>query len=649
MSKSLNEIRVGGNRRFMTKKVVRRNGKRNEGKARQLTNEIDNFLILCIYEQQKEAIAKQESIEKEKAPIYYISGVKSFMIWEKAYQENPAVFNSLRQIARDRFIHQLADHIVHFLIEKNKNYSSLFTMVFLDHQLRGLAISAIENRLRTDTFLNEEAAWEEFCQWFQRGIAEWVLDVMADELGMEHLSQLKKAELNQLFYQYLSNFLLNSKEFLSMFTIIVNDYADKWINQLFKYSKCTVQELEKAIAHGVDWRNSSLVPSQRENICVMNNAPYQAVREALYQVFHWDQEKERYCRRIQKGHVQGLLMINEIVEDQNVDRFTLTDLDVDVLDMLCANFLAIAKHHEDVITIEVDELLRMRGLLPKRGGEGRRGGYERSQRLRIMKSLTIIKNLWIDIETVVYQKGKPVEKRLMGNAFDVYDQNESQQVLKYKMGPIFSPFLYGSGRQVIHLPLKILQYDPYRRSWEKRLGRYMHWRWRVQAKKGDYLKPHYISTLLAAIGESLNIRLPSRTRERFESALDTLQEDGLLSAWYYEAWEESIVDSKGWGNTWKQAKIIIQPPEEVVERYAQLKKTTFEVKVKDHQSLTDHVLLGKRVREVRVTNGLSLSQLAQEVEVSQAYISTIERGIKVPSKRVEGKLLRWIEIMEKRQ
>ncbi|MDA0704753.1 MAG: hypothetical protein O3A96_16180, partial [Proteobacteria bacterium] len=72
----------------------------------------------------------------------------------------------------------------------------------------------------------------------------------------------------------------------------------------------------------------------------------------------------------------------------------LSDLDADGLDALCAIYLSQARAADDAAVADVDEILAMRGLKPKRGGQGRRGGYEPEQRAEMLKALSHIQNLW---------------------------------------------------------------------------------------------------------------------------------------------------------------------------------------------------------------------------------------------------------------
>src|SRR5699024_3765777 len=149
-----------------------------------------------------------------------------------------------------------------------------------------------------------------------------------------------------------------------------------------------------------------------------------------------------------------------------------------------------------------------------------------------------------------YRKGKPIEMRLTGRTFIFVDEDHKEHDMEklspddrifITVGDVFSKFLGGSSRQIALLPLQALQYNPRQEKWEKKMIRYLSWRWRTQARRADYDQPYKMSSILNAIGEPINKRTPSRTRERLEQALDRLQDDGLIRSWEYVDWDESML------------------------------------------------------------------------------------------------------------
>ncbi|MEK3853910.1 helix-turn-helix domain-containing protein [Cytobacillus sp. FSL H8-0458] len=662
----------------------------NKNHSIRIAEKIDNFLILCVYEQsQKNDLKSRGSINGTDGrisalPTYTdIDGSSTFIIWEKVYQENAHVFNSLRLVARNRLIRQIADNIVTFLLIRNQKFSPAFTSILNDQRLKNQAVQYIEDILKRETFLMKDEVWEDFCEWFQVHLTEWIVEEMTDTLGFEKLDSLEKQELNELFFQYISKNLSDNYDFLTKFTSIVNNYTINWVDKISEtlnienYSIDQIETLLSLNEHTplLDIPSRNILTyhlTVNDSIFVMNNAPYQSVREALFKKsFAADGSYLWPTAHVSKGNVQGIIQIkpfkndhysfskhHSIVKETHQDAEALSDLDADIFDALCTIFLSKAKHFEEIVEIEIDELLSIRGLLPKLGGEGRRGGYEEKQRRQILKSLSIIQKLWIALDkTIVYEKGKPAETKLNGRAFLFVDSSGKEcfltegakdKKIRYKVDQVFSRYLFGSGRQVALLPLKVLQYDPYRKTWEKRLGRYLSWRWRIQARKGDYLQPNKVSTLLEAIGAELNERTPSRTRDRLEKALDTLHEDGLIESWHYEKWEEPIADLKGWARVWENSMIIIKPPEFITEQYRTIRKTNeasnFKQVHKRKAGMDENPeIAGEKLREIREKFNLSLTHAAEELEISISYLSNIERGIKIPSNKIRRRLVNWLQ------
>ena len=235
---------------------------------------------------------------------------------------------------------------------------------------------------------------------------------------------------------------------------------------------------------------------------------------------------------------------------------------------------------------DVDEILAMRGLKPKRGGQGRRGGYEPEQRGEMIRALSHIQNLWINIaEVKVYEKDRqgkrskqPVLKTLQSRPFIITDRlgqirldgDMDVERFIFRPGKAFAAFLFGAGRQTGLLFQKALHYDPLRRKWEKRLTRYISWHWRAVARSGNFVQTYRVQTLLEAVGETVNERYPAKTRARLEKALDTLQADTVIAHWEYARWDEAITERRGWADEWLLATITIEAPDAIKEYYARL-------------------------------------------------------------------------------
>lgn len=654
------------------------------------SNKIKNFLVLCIYEPNNQYydFNKTFKLHKLKGSTgfqMFKEGMNtSFVIWEEAYKENEELFFKLRVAARNETISQIAQNIVFHLISRYEKITSKSDTILNDKQLIEDAIYQMENKLKKDTFLVKESVWHDFYSWFRLQIKEWILEEILNLIGFNELESLDDDELNKLFYHHLTKNFAKDTGFVSKMIYLVNGYVQEWVKLIiiqFNLESCSIEKIEELLCFKKDFcptadlllnniRDFSSSFTIHDHLLVMNNAPYQSVRDAIYKKNFQKVGKTPWpSTPILRGNTEGFIQIipkashslhlnqSLVVEAWNQVQL-LSDADVDVFDALCSLFLSKARHNEDIIEIYLNDLLSIRGLKPKLGGDGRRGGYEAKQREQILKSLTNIQSMWINIhKSVVYEKGKPVHTMLQGRTFifknhmgEEYSISEKtcKKKITFTIDEVFAKFLNGSGRQVALLSIKALQYNPYKQLWEKRLTRYLSWRWRTQARKGTFLQPNKTSTLLEAIGEKLNTRTPSRTRERFEKALDILLEDGVIASWHYEKWDESIADFKGWANIWLNSMILIEPPEIIKDQYRSIEKKQ-KVQIEgNHGQLKStnqkkSEQLGELIRMTRKNLNLTLFQLAEELEVSAPYVSNIERGIRIPSNKIRMKMLKWLE------
>ncbi|MFJ7470282.1 helix-turn-helix domain-containing protein [Peribacillus frigoritolerans] len=654
------------------------------------SSKINNFLVLCIYEQNNQYHDlknkfKTHKIKGSKGFLTFKDGLnnKSFVIWEHAYKENEELFAKLRLTARNETLSHIAQHVVFHLLSEYERVSTKSHAILKDKQLMEDSIYQMEKKLKNETFLAEKSVWEEFYSWFRLLVKEWVLEEIALSIGFKEMERLEEQALNKLFYHHLTKHFTENTAFLSKVTDIVNEYIKEWIEKImieFNIKNNTIEKIENLLCFKRDFQTSDLLLSTmrdfafsfaiEDHLLVMNSAPYQSVREAIYKKkFEIVGKIPWPATPILKGNTEGFIQMIPFGDDQTTfeqtsvkeawDRVhSLSDVDVDVFDALCSLFLSKAAHYEETVEIYLNDLLSIRGLKPKLGGFGRRGGYEAKQREQILKSLTNIQSIWINInKATIYENGKPVQTKLQGRTFIFkdcagveYDISEEagRKKITYTIDKVFAKYLNGSARQVALLSIKALQYNPYKQLWEKRLTRYLSWRWRTQARKGDFLQPNKTSTLLESIGEKLNDRTPSRTRERFEKALDVLQNDGVIASWHYEKWDESIADYKGWASIWLNSMILIEPPDIIKEQYRSIEKkqkshtgnrlakqATADLKSSEH--------IGEQIRIKRKKLNLSLYQLAEELEISAPYVSTIERGMKVPSTKIQTKMKKWLE------
>ncbi len=333
------------------------------------------------------------------------------------------------------------------------------------------------------------------------------------------------------------------------------------------------------------------------------------------------------------------------------------DLAADVFDIITALWLNESRYHDQMVTVKVDNFLRIRGLKTKKGAGGRPSGYTEKQRAEIEKYINILDRTWIRVHKMeVYEKGKrkPLVDAAEGRAVLIssrFGQADIEGKIypyewRVRPGDMFSKYLFSPyGRQTALLSQKALQYDPYRQRWEKRLARYVAWQWRADSKKQQQrgIEGIKVKTILERIGIEVEARNPSRTKERFEQALDQLQDDGVIANWQYFSFNEHLIGKPGWVQEWLDWKVIIEAPEKLRGQYLKIKN---EKKV--NESGDDiHFSIAQKVKRVRTEHNLITTKAAEEIGISAGKLNQIERGGKITAK-MEKKLKKWLADYEQK-
>ncbi|KAF0250411.1 MAG: XRE family transcriptional regulator [bacterium] len=480
-----------------------------------------------------------------------------------------------------------------------------------------------------------------------------------------HNSLLEKA---QSYFKEHEKWTHNSQEIYKEFTAL--------------YKELT-QQLETL---GIPIPTTPLVPTtpnknieKSDYLVVMSSQPYQAIREAVYKnKFDKTDGSPWPTANLNKESIRGYAQLLPIKKDYVTiippneveilskrmweQREELSDLDADAMDALTSIWLNQAHTPQDLATADVNNLLKMRNIKPKVSGDGYEGGYRENQKLEILNAISRIQNLWLDIAEVdVYEeqtknRRKLVKKAFQSRAFIITDRmgkrrpdgyNIDVESFVFMPGKIFAHFLFGPGRQTALLSAKAIQYDPYRQKWEKRLTRYLSWQWRCDAKNINQPRKFRVTTLIDAVGEAVNERYPNKTKDRLEKALDTLLGDQVIVGWQYENWNETIMETqRNWLIThWQNSNVIIIPPEIVKEQYKQFELIDSKPVSNVPVSLLLINNLGEKIKNRRKELKLSQKEAAQQINISQPYLSLLE-GDKFPvenlSAETRSRLQKWL-------
>ncbi len=336
----------------------------------------------------------------------------------------------------------------------------------------------------------------------------------------------------------------------------------------------------------------------------------------------------------------------------------LDDLNADLLDAICATWLQRCSSPDQMTIIRADDFFRYRGLRP------RGNCFWTEQKREIAARMTLLSNTWINLheaETYLVKKNGDREKqrKLKSRAIVVSSIAEeetatglSDYAWKVRPGDLFVQMILSkSGKQLALMSQKILEYDYYRHTWEKRCARYFTWLHRIRQGRGEYLKGIRISSVLTAVRKKVDLKNPSKTKERLEQALDRLCQDGVIGGWQYQNADESIVGRKGWWHEWLNWCLLIEPIQMVLDQYDKIKFPAARLEkiaaVETHTSLTESNLttLVEQMRQKRIALGLTQLQLAEVLGgIAPNYLATIERGLRRPSGKLQSTIIKWLAL-----
>ncbi|MDV6377094.1 helix-turn-helix transcriptional regulator [Sporosarcina sp. GW1-11] len=649
-----------------------------------LANKIDDFQVIILYDRQPNQFdydyllhfpSEKLKYKIESTCIFPRSKSETFIVRQQKYEENFDLFFKLRIKARDEMLVRITEFLTAKFYSTNEHHliPLLENKPTLKWEILNKLFQKYEAMLKLNTRLNDEQSWEGFRKLFKTYLLNHALEEMVQNYGYEHLHSMDKEELNRLFFQKMNSNFATNDNFIDTFTDVVNMYMKKWIPEIvvqFEVEKDPMKQITTMLeaSHPVAEHQHIETTVKNNNFTVMSNPIYQFITEALSNRKFIQNEYGEWPRAsIQNntlsGSVQLVPLDNVQAPDNGEDMQELanhiTELDIDVLDTLCHLYLTRSSDTSDHVKIRLDDLLHSRGLKTKLGGTGRRGGFEKQQRTQFLKALSIIQSLWIEMDTiVVYKQGKAVKKPIQGRAFLFtsekghpysFTMDQQNDVFLVTIGEAFEHFLKGSGRQVKLQPNQAVEFNPYQRKWEKKLIRYLSWRWRTQARKASYLQPHKISTLLEKLDVQLDSQAPSRIRDRFEKALDLLEEERVISFWQYNNWDESCVEKKGWLRIWQEATVSIAPPDEIITYYQPIeRKNTVKNPTNPfllHGKEEVYNKIGSDFKERRTKLGMTLQQVSNELKISTSYISNIERGVAKPSASVYKRMRDWLDNM----
>lgn len=322
---------------------------------------------------------------------------------------------------------------------------------------------------------------------------------------------------------------------------------------------------------------------------------------------------ERYAR-CQRELANDLSLPElQLFRPESLSAAEFSDLSVDLLDTLCAIWLRQATDAQSLVSLKADDCLYFRGLQQQKSGAGVRAGYDDKSRREVETQLAWLAQLKL-------QQQPLIELQVTDKAYHWLVRPGSGLV-----GDYFSQ------RRSLLFAQRLLEYDPYRQKWEKRLARYLSWDWAEHQGQTSRIS---VGECLELLQVPLDLKNPQRTRERLELALETLQHDRLLQSWEYLQHEP--LAKRGWLSQWQGWQLSIAPAAALLKHYAGLEQPP-----KSPLAQTEKKHSYGFIRHIRAERGLSQAEVASAIGLTQAQLSRIESGASVHASTAE-KIKRWI-------
>ncbi len=300
------------------------------------------------------------------------------------------------------------------------------------------------------------------------------------------------------------------------------------------------------------------------------------------------------------------------------------DLSADLLDILSSLWLQRAES-ETPLELSADEILRFRGIQAQKSGSGRRGGYDAKWREQIAQHLELLAQIWL---SRTGQFSPLLELKPLSSPFH----------WQIKPGQVLAQAHFAAFPETALLSRKVLQYNPYRQNWEKRLARFLSQHWRDNM--GSPTTELSIEMLLKRLAVKIDPKHPLRSKAHLERSLDNLMQDRVIENWKYAVPDSEQITTQITKLTqqnldfWLSQTVQIEVPANIMEPYTGPGTPFVPLNNSGEMSLAF-------IRQIRQQKNLSLMAAASEMGITHARLSQIERG-DTPGPQTYQKIKDWV-------
>ena len=337
----------------------------------------------------------------------------------------------------------------------------------------------------------------------------------------------------------------------------------------------------------------------------------------------------------------------------------LGDRDSDLMLFAMARFAERAKHPDDQVTIQINDLMAALGYTKWRGGaDGETYGAQ--DKAVVREQVEKLESGFLTIRKAGKLAGsnrqQDIESRVMmiadraGQA-DLDGRIRDWTAITVRFGRAWSTRLFSErGRMTAILQAQALKYDAIKERIEKRLLKRLGWYWKLNPDSGATSRTVAI-WLRDDVGDD-PATYQRRDAERFEQAFDRLKADSHIADWAYRDGDRRILDTptnlvRGWLERWLEREITVEGPESLKLAYAARRKPQEALPApQPAPAFGDD--FGRTVRAFRKGYAITGLAAAQALGIDNTILSKIETGKRPATAEQRTRIENWMRELRNR-
>ena len=341
----------------------------------------------------------------------------------------------------------------------------------------------------------------------------------------------------------------------------------------------------------------------------------------------------------------------------------LGDRESDLMTLLMAKFAERARHPDDKVKIQLNEVMSALGYSKHASGNAGES-FTTKDKAVVREQINGLEGGYLTIRKAGREPGKrpvDVESRVLA----IWDRTDGQadfdgrirdwHTFTMSFGRAWSTRLFDPrGRMTALLQAQALAYDAIRERPEKRLLKRLGWYWKLNDHPTT--APRTVATWVRDDVGDDPTAYQRREAERFEQALDRLKADGHITDWKYVGGESRITDTdgamvRGWRERWLEREVVVEAPEGLRLAYATRRKP---VEAPARPALPAAVQdsggndFGRQVRAFRARYGITGLAAAEQLGIGNTVLSRIETGKRTATAEQRQRIENWMRDLKNR-